>query len=334
MPELIEHNSIRWQQLAHLESPLMVQSQVVRAVNAHKNPAMILPPGSIRNFARWLVNSRTFMLDSHRYATQSLNTGDSFYVCDHGHLPVMPLLSWKQDSANSTSNPLFGENGSWVVSPHVQQPLKNKLLVLLHNIKPPKSTVIRKMAVAGQVAPVVAAKTNICRYMVQLEIEAESGMQLPERHPVNLIVINTSQDKKAVQQTNDVIWDQESKVFSAEQGDSIEVFAVTEHNKIARDDFLDNKNFSASISANKIRPLEVTSTFNRSDEVVVHSVKYIVPNKFVEISLFDEDGLPDEGAAYQVFDLDGQLYERGRLDENGYARVEGIEGPDIDIRFP
>lgn len=334
MPELVQHNRIRWQQLAHLESPLMVQNRLILAVNAHKNPAMILPPGNIRNFGQWLVNSRAFVLDAHRYATQSLNAGDSYFVCDQSRKPILPLLYWEQNKSAETSTPLFGENGSWAVSEHVQQPLRNKLLVLLENIKPPKPTVVRQLAVLSKGVSGDTVKNKISRYMVQLEIEAEPGTMLPDRHPVNLIVMNTSQDKKSVQQTNDVIWDQESNVFRVEQGDSIEIFAVTEHNKIARDDFLDNKNFSASIAAKKISPLEITSTYNRSDDVTVHTAKYVVPNKFVEISLFDEDGMPDDGAPYQIYDLDGQLYEKGRLDENGYARVEGIEGTDVDIRFP
>lgn len=54
---------------------------------------------------------------------------------------------------------------------------------------------------------------------------------------------------------------------------------------------------------------------------------------WIEIELLDEDGLPIPGEAYEIHLPDGRLAS-GTLDENGFARIEGIDPGDCTIHYP
>jgi len=54
---------------------------------------------------------------------------------------------------------------------------------------------------------------------------------------------------------------------------------------------------------------------------------------FVEIVLKDEEGQPVPGEKYQVKLPDGSVAE-GTLDENGFARIDGIDPGQAEITFP
>jgi uncharacterized protein (DUF2345 family) len=54
---------------------------------------------------------------------------------------------------------------------------------------------------------------------------------------------------------------------------------------------------------------------------------------FVEIVLKDEENQPVAGEKYQVKLPDGSVAE-GTLDQNGYARVDGIDPGQAEIKFP
>jgi type VI secretion system secreted protein VgrG len=56
---------------------------------------------------------------------------------------------------------------------------------------------------------------------------------------------------------------------------------------------------------------------------------------WIEIKLVDEDGKPVPGEEYQIVLPDGGTAASGTLDENGFARVDGIEDPgSCKITFP
>ena len=99
-------------------------------------------------------------------------------------------------------------------------------------------------------------------------------------------------------------------------------------------DLNDNKNLSNSESNGLITALEETGQETRDDGAILHHMKYVVPNYFVEIKLFDEDGEPEAQEKYQIKDLNGKILKSGKLDDDGYAYIEGLEQSDVNICFP
>lgn len=73
--------------------------------------------------------------------------------------------------------------------------------------------------------------------------------------------------------------------------------------------------------------LASSCTARRSLELRVREVRGI------EISLVDHEGKPVSGEQYRVVLPDGKVKE-GRLDENGLARLEGIDPGECKITFP
>jgi type VI secretion system secreted protein VgrG len=54
---------------------------------------------------------------------------------------------------------------------------------------------------------------------------------------------------------------------------------------------------------------------------------------WIEIELVDQDDQPVAGERYRIT-LPGGSVEQGNLDQNGYARVDGIEPGTCEITFP
>jgi hypothetical protein len=275
MAELIHAKFLSWRHLHLLEDPFFAKSDVESAVNIHKSRGMARNRG-ISNFQSWL--DRTSMpLGELNYAVlNSLKNGTSYYVHRHTEKPRRPLVFWK--STDSKNDSFFGINGSWEVHDYVAPPLRNKLRILLKRIDPPKPVVIRKIPAASpqQTAPVDDTPRDE-RHMFLLEVESENDVPLPVKAYITLVAFNKTQDSRPVQQVNDVVWDFESRIFRAKPGDSFEVFAITDQMKVVKKDLRDNNNLSRSVSDKLISALEVTDTFTRADDVIVHAVKYVIP---------------------------------------------------------
>lgn len=54
---------------------------------------------------------------------------------------------------------------------------------------------------------------------------------------------------------------------------------------------------------------------------------------WVEIEMVDDDGQPVPGVPYEVTVPDGSV-ATGTLDENGFARIDGIDPGECKIKFP
>jgi len=275
MAELIHAKFLSWRHLHLLEDPFFAKSDVESAVNIHKSRGMARSRG-ISNFQSWL--DRTSMpLGELNYAVlNSLKNGTSYYVHRHTEKPRRPLVFWK--STDSKNDSFFGINGSWEVHDYVAPPLRNKLRILLKRIDPPKPVIIRKVPTTAtqSVAPVNDTPRDE-RHMFLLEVESENDVPLPVKAYVTLVAFNKTQDSRPVQQVNDVVWDFESRIFRAKPGDSFEVFAITDQMKVVKKDLRDNNNLSRSVSDKLISALEVTDTYTRADDVIVHAVKYVIP---------------------------------------------------------
>lgn len=55
---------------------------------------------------------------------------------------------------------------------------------------------------------------------------------------------------------------------------------------------------------------------------------------WVEIKLVDEKNKPVPGEAYKITLPDGKVLATGTLDENGFARVDGIDPGNCKVTFP
>ena len=55
---------------------------------------------------------------------------------------------------------------------------------------------------------------------------------------------------------------------------------------------------------------------------------------WIEIELVDEDNNPIPGERYKITLPDGKTIATGTLDQNGFARVEGIDPGTCKITFP
>lgn len=332
MAELIHAKFLAWRHLHLLEDPFFAKWDVESAVNIHQSRGMARNRG-ISNFQSWLDRTSMPLGELTYEVMDSLKNGTSYYVHRHTDRPKRSLLYWKPSESNTDS--FFGINGSWQVHDYVQPALRNRLRLLLTRIEPPKPVVVREAPSAAMNQGNDKPSQSVTeKHMFVLDVQAAQDSTLPEKASITLVAFNTSQDTRPVQQANDVIWDKESRIFRAKPGDVFEVYAINERMKVVKQDLLDNKNLSASVANNLITALQETSTYNRPDGTIVHEMKYEITNRYLEIELLDEDDEPEAFAEYQVFDAQDELYAEGELDEQGYARIEGIDQEEARVHFP
>ena len=55
---------------------------------------------------------------------------------------------------------------------------------------------------------------------------------------------------------------------------------------------------------------------------------------WIEIELRDDDGKPIPGEPYELVLPDGKVVASGTLDQNGFARVDGIDPGQAKVHFP
>jgi len=334
MAELISPAMLAWRHLPQLEDPFFVRSQVEAAANHHQAGVQSYNRHSVSNFSDWLRQSGVSTEELSQYVLRSLEQGEVFYVHTINEKPIRPLVFWQESEETQASDSFYGYNGHWQVYSYVKPAIRNKLQFLLQTLRPPKPVVVRKAASSAvQKNPAAQPKVKE-RHQFVVNIEAAKGCELPAEVPVTLVVLNTNKERVPVKQINDLIWNSESRVFRAEQGDSFEAFVIRERQKDVRKDLNDNKNLKASVAADLIAPLSISNTYTRNDDVIVHEVTYEVPNHYLEIELVDEDDIPEAFARYQVFDLNDELYAEGELDDQGRARVEGIDELEAQVFFP
>lgn len=294
MAELIHAKQLAWRHLHLLEDPFFAQSDVEVAVNVYEAGAMPGPRG-IANFSSWYASLRMPAGNLLNYTLQSLKTGESFYVQPVTRVPKRPLL-YRKAGAN-------GLGGSWEVHDYVSAALKNKLNFLIGQISPPKPVVVRQSP--GEQSSSTQQdnqRAKLEKHQFVLEIESENDAPLPDDHYVTLVAFNASKDKKIIEQQSDVIYDTDTRVFKAEQGDGFEVFAIPERKKGVLQDLRLNGNLQQSVSENLIVALEEVDTFNRNDGVIVHAMKYVVPENR-QLIIEHEYGAQNRSPLHEFFIL-------------------------------
>lgn len=274
MAELIHAKFLSWRHLHLLEDPFFAKADIVSAVNTYETRGMPRNRG-ISNFQAWFNRVSMPFGDLEYYAYNSVKNGDSFYVHRHFDTPKRALLYWQ--ASDDKSDSFYGVNGHWEVHDYVAPALRNKLKVLLTSLEPPKPVVIRQQTNPASSPAPDNDMVRDERHMFQLEVESENDAPLPEKFYISLVAFNKTQDTRPVLQVNDVVWDFESRIFRAKPGDSFEVFAITEQMKEVKRDLRENNSLNQSVNDQLIAPLEITGSFNRADDVVVHTVKYVIP---------------------------------------------------------
>jgi len=326
MAELIHAKFLSWRHLHLLEDPFFTKADVISAVNVYESRGIDRPRG-ISNFQAWLNRTSMPYGDLDRFILNSLKNGDSFYVHRHYDIPKRPLVYWKSIDSGSTSDSFFGINGSWEVHDHVMPSLRNKLKGLIGQLEPPKPVIIRQIARSTAAPAPVDDTPSDERHMFMLEVESENDVPLPDKAYITLVAFNKTQDSRPVQQVNDVTWDFESRIFRAKPGDSFEVFAIAEQMKAVKKDLRDNNNLSKSVNDQLISALEITDTFTRADDVIVHTVKYIVPENRI-LNVDQEFGAHLSGPHHELFLLQHE-------DSDWVQRIEvtkGLSSPQTQLR--
>ncbi len=199
---------------------------------------------------------------------KALERGTHFLLNQGTHFPAVIRLEISKD-----------QTPVWELSPYISGSARALLSHQIYNADIPKvSASIRQEAdtTETQSKPQQKQKPQIERHMIQLEVEGENGRPLPERKNVTIVVQNTSQDTVPVEQRRNVIYDPETRIFKTKPGEAFKVYAITERMVEVQKDLNDNHNLSQSEANGLIRPLEITGSDKRHDDVIIHYAKYLI----------------------------------------------------------
>jgi hypothetical protein len=242
---------------------------------------------------------------------------------------------------SSTNNPLFTKleitkenTAKWAIQHSQTAFLENAVDAFMRHITVPQVHGVLRQEAKEQKTEIEETKIEREKHVIILNLEGQNDRPLPSKHNITLFVENTTQGLTAARQLREVIYNPISKVFTTEQGDQLKVYAIPDSRLDILKDLRSNKNLADSESKGLISALEETGQETRDDGVILHHIKYPVPNNVIEFQLLDEDDEPEEGVAFQVINTNGKILGRGRTDETGYGVVDGIEHKDVEIVFP
>jgi hypothetical protein len=258
---------------------------------------------------------------------------DIHYKLENGHVFLVNT---------STTNPLLKnlkisdkQTTQCTIMPGQTLMFKNAVNAMLSYVRVPHITgVVRQEPAQGNADKQPEQKIEREKRVILLDLTGQNDRPLPIKHNITLFVENTTQGSSAVRQLNDVIYNPFSRVFTTEKGDGLKVYAIPDSLLDVKKDLNENKNLSQSESAGLISALEETGQETRADGAILHHMKYEVPNNYIEIELLDEDDQPEAGAKFQILNETGKILFNSKLDDNGYAIVEGIDVSDATVFFP
>jgi hypothetical protein len=319
MLTLKKGHELNWFDLKYIESPLMAKRTVQSNHGTHFG-GEIIHNGNEHG----LPDNRSKVFEPYGAINNKLDNGQVFLI---NHSTQMPVIAQLEITANNTAK--------WKLNQGQNLMFLNALDAALNRVQVPKPYgVVRDEPAAPAENQTSAEKTVREKHIFLLDLEGQNDRPLPPKHNITLVVENTTQSSLPVRQLKEVIYDSFSRVFTAEQGDSFKAYAVSDNMLEVRKDLNENKTLAASEANGLIAALQETGVETRADGVILHHVKYPVPNNFIEIELLDEDDEPEAGVVFHVVDLNGKILSRGKLDDNGYALVNEILFSDVDVVFP
>jgi len=310
---------LNWGELKFIENPM----NAIRTIESNNGSGFNCEP--IINAKEYnLPDNSTRRMDPYSEIRRKLENGHVFLVNTGTITPLLTELKITDKQATKCTirqgqTPMF----------------MNAVDAMLRCVPVPHITgVVRQEPAEAKTDKQEVPKKEREKHIILLNLEGQNDRPLPIKHNITLVVENTSQGLFPVRQLKEVIYDSFSRVFTSEKSDQFKIYAITDSMLDVKKDLNENKNLVASESNNRIAALEETGTETRSDGVILHHVKYLVPNNFIEIELLDEDDVPEAGAKFQILNETGKILFNSKLDENGYAIVEGIDVSDATVFFP
>lgn len=321
MLELKYSHELTWGDLKYLETP----RDALRTIERVHGSKFTLE--SIRNAHRHSLPKFGTHKVHNGYNTiqRSLEDGNAFLVNRQTQSPILRTLELKEG----------GQEVEWTLRSHVNDMLRNTLRTVIDRVEKPKPMGVHRQA------PSQSSQQNNDnqppereKHRILLDLKGQNGRPLPDKHNVTIFVENTTQSKRACKQLNDVIHNPFSKRFITEKGDGFKVYVIPSALHPVVDDLKINGNVSQSESEGLISALSETGQETDTDGTILHHFKYEVPNNYIEIELLDEDGNPEARERFKVLDLQGKTLASGRLDEQGYIKIEQLATKDIKVLFP
>ncbi len=255
-------HELNWFDLQYIESPLMAKRTV------QSNHGSNIGGETIHNAAEHgLPNNRSKAFEPFGAINDKLESGQVFFINTRTQMPVISRLEINPDGT-----------AKWELNNGLNAMFKNSLDAALHRVQVPKQYgVLRDEPAAPASNQPAAQKTVREKHIFLLDLEGQNDRPLPPKHNITLVVENTTQASLPVRQLKEVIYDSFSRVFTAEQGDSFKAYAVSENMLDVRKDLNENKTLAASEANGLIAALQETGVETRSDGVILHHVKYVVP---------------------------------------------------------
>jgi hypothetical protein len=262
MLTLKKAQDLNWSDLPYIESPLMAK----RTVQSNHGTRIGGDP-IINGAEHGLPDNRSKTFDSYGAINDKLDNGQVFLINNRTQMPVVSSLEISEDN-----------RAKWQLNSGQNLMFLNAIDAAMHRVPVPSHySVVRDepaQSNSEQAAPQKAVRE---KHIFLLNLEGQNDRPLPEKHNITLVVENTTQSNIAVRQLKEVIYDNFSRVFSAEQGDGFKVYAITDSMLEVRKDLNENKNLAASVANNAITELEETGTETRADGVILHNMTYVVP---------------------------------------------------------
>jgi len=311
-------HQLNWGDLQYVENPI-VAKRTLKSNHGVRVGGEYIINGCDHN----LPDHTTKALDAYGEINRKLDQGQVFLVNSSTNSPLFTELKiTKQNTAK------------WAIQHSQTAFLENAVDAFMRHITVPQVHGVLRQEAKEQKTETEETKIEREKHVILLNLEGQNDRPLPLKHNITLYVENTTQGVSAARQLREVIYNPISKVFSTDQGDQIKVYAIPDSRLEILKDLKANRNLAESESKGLIAALEETGQETRQDGAILHHMKYVVPNYAVEIKLFDEDGEPEVQEKYQIKDLNGKILKSGKLDDDGYAYIEGLEHSDVNICFP
>jgi hypothetical protein len=262
MLALKKASDLSWGELKLIENPLTAKN-IIESNHGKKVGGEAIH--NANNFNLPKAGSRSF--DPYGEIHRNLENGAVFLVNSSTTNPVLKNINISEQQ-RTVCDIAHGQNAMFV----------NAANAMLARVQVPSvSGVIRQEPSQATNDKPAEQKKEREKHIILLNLEGQNDRPLPIKHNITLVVENTSQGNLPVRQLKEVIYDGFSRVFSSEKGDVFKVYAISDAMLDVKKDLNDNKNLSQSESAGLISALEETGTETRSDGVILHNMKYVVP---------------------------------------------------------
>ena len=312
-------HELNWGELQYIENPMVAKTTVERNNGNSVNGE---PIHNAKNYN--LPDAFTRSINPYSEIHKKLESGQVFLVNLGTTNPLLKNLKIT-DKQTTQCTIMHGQTLMF----------NNAVNAMLSYVRVPHiSGVVRQEPAQGNAEKQPVQKIEREKHVILLDLSGQNDRPLPIKHNITLFVENTTQGSSAVRQLSDVIYNPFSRIFTTEQGDGLKVYAIPDYLLDVKKDLNENKNLSQSESAGLIAALQETGQETRADGAILHHMKYEVPNNYIEIELLDEDDQPEAGEIYLVLNKDGKQLTKGKLDEAGYAQVEGIDVDEVKVIFP